>query len=458
MRIRTQIVVAVVPLFFGMTLVTGALTYSLQVKELAGGLREESSSIALAAAQLADVETVQRLAAGAAPAENPVRGQFRAILRWGRARRLTLLAGDGRRVLLDAAEAGAAGPPLSVPPPAAAALAREPFAVGSPRREPGGGTFLSAYAPVRDAAGTLLGIVAVETRVDSFTAQRAAIVESALISLCAASLLGLVLAVLISTAVTRRLSRLTRAVHRVEEAGDGAAAGGVIEEVNDLVNTFATMKSVLGDVLARSNRARVEAEQFRTEDDLAQAFREEFQQARHREIAGMVVAGTVLGSQPAGSFFGMWEVPGGGCAFVGTVSEAGTLEQSVVAAAALAYLEQASRAGTVAPALASFADLFPLIQGEGVAWRRGADGAVRWTLDWGAGVWREEPVAAPAGATVILQTLGAPVGRRIGAYAAQYGRIPPEALLKEIPGIVDENLSGAVVLLRRGTAAGAPEP
>lgn len=450
MRIRAQIAVAIVPLFVGLTLVTGALTYYLQVKELTWGLSEESTSIAVATARLIDVAALKRLAAGERAADSAIREQFRQVISWGRARRLTLLAGADLRVLLEVVDGSPDDRVVEVPPAVVAALEHQPFATGALLQGATGSSALTAFAPVRDAAGTPLGILAVETRADALGSQRVAILRSVLISLLAAALLALLLTVLISTLITRRLSALTRRLLQAETAGAVSEAGaGVIDEMNDLENTFDTMRSVLDEVLSKNRHRLIEAEQFRTDDDLANSYGNEFQRPIRRTIAGMDVAGSLAGARPSGSFFGAWSLPDGGCAFVGTVEKQDILEQAVLAVAALACLEQTSRSVGLGRALAQTAEFFPLVLCDGVAWREGGTAAVRWSFDWGAGEWRQAPVELPAGAAVVLHTMGTHVDSRIHTYLEQFRSLAPETLLGEIRVLVDERLSGALLLARR---------
>lgn len=450
MRVRSHIAAAIVPLFLGLSIVTGALTYHLQVKELTWGLDEESTSIAVSAARLIDGAAVRRIAAGEEALEAPVRDQFRRILAWGRARRLTLLAGADLRVLVDVFDGDSPGAGVATPSPAvAAALERQPFVSGTPAKGAGGALTLTAFAPVRDAAGALLGILAVETRADTFASRRDAVLRSVLISLCAATLLGLLLAVLISRMITRRLSDLTDRVRQVETGGEVPGPGtGIIDEVNDLVNTFDTIQSVLGEVLAKTRRTLIETEQFRTEEDLMGAYLVEFQGPARTTVSGLDAAGSLFGRRPTGSFFGVWDLPGGGCAFVGTVGEQGLVERTVAGAAALAHLRQASRNGAVGPALASTAELFPGLACEGASWGdRGAD-VVRWSLGGEGGAGKCARVDLQSGATVVLHTMGAPADGRIDAYVGQFRRLSPDALLGEVVTIVDEGLGGALLLLQ----------
>lgn len=456
MKIRNQISMAIVPLFLGTTLVTGALTYFLQMRELTWGLSEEATSIAVATARLADEETVKRLADGRDLADNPIREQFQSIIRWGRARRLTLLSGVNHRILWDETDGVAPAAAVTLPESVAAVLEREPYALGTPRKEPGGGSSFRAFAPVRDATGALLGIIAIETRADTLTAQRAAILQSALVSLGAATLLGLLLSILISSMITRRLSRLTHAVSRLEASGDAPEIGsGVVHEINDLSNTFETLKSVLGEVLSRTRRTLVESEQFRTDEDLAETFRSVCQQPAFRAIAGLDVVGSVVGGFQPDSAFGIWETPSGGCAFIATISEQGALEQSLVAAAAIAYLEQASGRGDLAPALESMADLFPLLRCDGAAWRDAELELVRWSFDRCEGRWNRGSLQLHAGDTMILHTMGAPVDRRLRSYVELFQDSEPGTLLLELPSVLEGQRAGVVLLLKRPAAGAA---
>ncbi|MEQ8351741.1 MAG: methyl-accepting chemotaxis protein [Leptospiraceae bacterium] len=102
---------------------------------------------------------------------------------------------------------------------------------------------------------------------------RASIVEIG-IGVLVAALAGVVIALFLASILSRTLGNLTEAASRAAEGDyDVRIRSGLIEEFNDLGNTFRTMTSLLYDTLDRIRKTLIEQEQFRNTDDLMSTFR-----------------------------------------------------------------------------------------------------------------------------------------------------------------------------------------
>ncbi|MCB1138454.1 MAG: methyl-accepting chemotaxis protein [Leptospiraceae bacterium] len=102
---------------------------------------------------------------------------------------------------------------------------------------------------------------------------RASIIEI-VIGILVAVLAGIVISLFLSFILARSIRGLTEAASRAAEGDyEVRIKKGIIEEFNDLGNTFRTMTSLLYDTLDRIRKTLIEQEQFRNTDDLMATFR-----------------------------------------------------------------------------------------------------------------------------------------------------------------------------------------
>jgi HAMP domain-containing protein len=453
MKIRSQIVAAIVPLFVGLSLVTGGVMYYLQTKELAWGFHEEASSIAVVTARFLDSKTIQQASSDgptAQPANEAVPALFKKIMAAGRARRLAIFSVKDQRQLYDVATSNSVSRNLQVPSYIISQLANQSFVIGSIEKGKGNSEYLTTYASIRNSNGEMTGILAVETTADTVQLRRGELLQSLLISMTCAAILGLILTLVISRLITRRLASLTEAVSNVETSYyDQKPSIGIIDELNDLENTFNTLRSVLKEVLSKIWRTIIETEQFRTKEDLMCAFKNEFQSPVQKTIYDIDAAGTLLGCRPMGSFFGIEELQDCGCAVAGKIAESEIMEQTQTASAALAFITQSMKNGDISTSLKSALNLFDLTRCECVIWKKSASKVTHWSLETDSRQWQQETVELPDGVPLVFHTMDICIDKRIRTYVDEFKHLPQETLMHEIRMIVDEKLGGALILIRK---------
>jgi len=452
MKIRSQIVAALVPLFVGLSLLTGGVTYYLQTKELEWGLYEEASSIAVVAARFMDGKTVRQISAGdpsALSSEKNISSLFGKIVSAGRAQQLTIFAAPDWKQILDVTNSNSLSRTLQVDPDVTAQLADRPFVTGPIRKDKDGSSHLTTYAPIRDTNGGMTGIVAVETAADFLQLYQGKFIYFLLISITSSALLGLVLAVIISTLITRKLSTITKAVSSVEEGFyDHEPATGIIDELNDLENTFDTMRSVLKEAVSKIWRIIIEAERFRTREELICAFKDEFQAPAHKTIHGIEISGTLFGCKTRGGFFGIQKAQECGHAIVGRVEGADYMRQAETVSAVLAFTEQIKKSDDIPSTLNNVSDLFDFISCKFVSWKPSSREATLWSLDVASRQWRQDRLMLDAETTLILHTMDSRMDQRIQTYAREFKSVAQETLMKEVCMLVDEKADGAMLLMR----------
>ena len=97
MKIQTQNLIAVPPLFIILAVATGGLAYWTAQVEIHWGIREESTSLAVTASELLGGTSIEGVAAGDEAALSDARSALERIVGFGQALRITLGADSGKR-------------------------------------------------------------------------------------------------------------------------------------------------------------------------------------------------------------------------------------------------------------------------------------------------------------------------------------------------------------------------
>ncbi len=339
MRIRTQALLAILPLFLVMAGVIGLLSYSAARQEMIWGLEEEAKALSVTIAEFVDGDSLR---AAGSPRERFERLElpFQRLLGYGQAKQIVALDAFGDPIWAAPAEAGGAlhfptADALSAEPDrprrlaTAEAVASEPLAVGD------GAQVMVGYAPILSSDGAAAGTIGVVIDAARLGALTRNLPLNLLRLTLVALAIGTLAALFIAALLTRRVRALSSAAVEVANgAYDREIEVGTIQEVSDLSNTFNTMTSVLKDVVQRAQRTLVEGEQFRTPLDLARTYEEDERAELDWMRAGVQAAVRTVGGGHPGDFAGIMEAGGVVTAFLGRVEADAPLDAAIRAAAA----------------------------------------------------------------------------------------------------------------------------
>lgn len=467
MKIRTQNLLTIVPLFLGLALIGSLLMYTVGLNEIRWGLHEEASTLAIAAAEFLDGDAYQGLVrrGTADPYYARIQDPLRRLLKRNQARRVTAYSPDGEKVVfhlsadtISADTSGASDADSEASPSATLsagvageaglmeAMTRDRFLVGAMRYGEGNQAALTAYAPINDSAGKLAGIVGVETDADIYRKSKQDLLTRGVWLTGIVFLLGILVASLLTRLITREVHALNLAAVEVTAGNlNRQIQAGRIQEIEDLGNTFNTMSDVLRDVLSKTRRALIEGEQFRTEANLAQAYREQFAPPLRASLGAARVAAEHFGARPTGSFYDAFSLPDGACALVGRVGEGASLDAVMTASAARSLLRQDLERLPPEEVFASAGALFPLDRLEIVVWKDGGP-AKAWRLDPETGTARRRELPTEP---ILLHTFDAATGARIEQYARLFGHLSPEDLMTDIRIAVSADREGCLLILKR---------
>jgi len=455
MKIRTQNILATFPLFAGLAALIGALMYYVQYRELVWGLEEESTSIAVALAEFIEKERIPGLLAGEPAEQQQWTSEALRVLRWGRARAIAVLDVDGRTVQdvrPDPSENGIPVHEWTVPPSVETALRAGGYAPSPMMTGVLGERFMQGFAPLLAEDGEWAGSIAVEITADHVPAHLALVLREGKWVLAVSVLLGLFLAVGISNLLSQRIHALTLAAQKLERSSVvEQPAPGRVQEINDLGNTFSTMGSVLNDVVAKTRRSVVEAEQFRTDSDLARAFAESLMPSVDVRTEALRGEAGLVSALPGAHGFGVWPCVGGAhVAMVFELAHEDNVSAAVKTSAASALLRNRLAQQEPVTVLKEWCTWCQVRRMSAITWDGVSDQTVT-RLEWD-GSSRNLHVDAGCRAKDyywMLHTLSPASEQRVSAYLAAFRRPSPDGLLKEIRAVLDQDTPGALIVLMR---------
>lgn len=357
MKIRTQNLFFIVPIFLGLAIINGVLNYREQLAEIEWGINEEIKALATTTAAFIDEDACRQILSGEVDLKhleifplpqrivkmesqkkiinqkqldkNIISRLIRKIWRylpgflrnqqqeyntWEKLQYFSILAADGsRQVIFEPYKEYwkvSMSNSIKETQNIIEKIKQADDKVYIPKAE-SGSVILKAYAPIFNRSATLSGILGVEINAEYLKAQKSIMLLKISIISLIVILFGILVVLFISGIITRKIRELNEAA--------GVAAGGdynrrvnieTIQEFIDLGNTFNTMSSVLEEVLSRTKRELIESERFRTQADLAKTYNETFWNPQEKTFGDVEVAARLISKRPTGDFFGVFQAAG----------------------------------------------------------------------------------------------------------------------------------------------------
>ena len=353
------------------------MRYYLERKATLDGLRQEAGTFAISLAAVRSSQTTGSRLENNQADQTLYPAALDRLQRWNMLRGFVLWHEHSQQVLFNWGNAD------EVPPASKAFLkqlgAAKPYVASDLITTADGTDIIIAYALLRDASRNPLGVVGVSVDASIFTTELSRRPKNLVRSTLLVTLLGVVLSLALATRLAFELRRLTRAAAGIEQ-GDYVPPppGFIVEHLRRESDTFGVLDGVIDEVRAKSNRAFVENEQFRTEDDLLRVFRDEFMASITITRAGLQIGMAATGSSPA-LFREPASKPGVGRICFGRVAGEAGLETAILASATGREIEdRLARGDDPAAALSATTALFPLQSATTLTWTAGSTELLRW--------------------------------------------------------------------------------
>ncbi len=446
MSIRWQNIFAIVPIFLVVGLASGWLRLKSDDAELVWGFREQSAGVTTAVASFLDGENWTEVSKPGSPAAAAFGERLTRIFQSGTARQIYGLSADGKKIAFNFAPEGARKRRPLVDSETLTALNAGETYTTDILQDAESGSLMVGYAYVKDAEGKPQGIVGTVVSADEYTrAWNASVAETAW--LCAGvTVLGFIVALVISAIFCARLREL-------KGAADILAAGeyeqrlepALVRELSDLSDTFNTVGSILGELSAKSRQSVVEAEQFRTDEDLKSTYCATFFPPASRDAKTRQLAGCLANEKCVGDFFEIFDGSGGTFAVLGRVDADSLSDKMIDASAACAMSRELLLSLTPEDACRRVRDCFVLNRWECVIAEHETGRVRHWQLRRdGALECRDFGTLTSA---KVIHTLSASAARDVEEYLGCLPELEPEEILGEISPLLSREPHGAAVVV-----------
>ncbi len=292
MKLRTQTLVAAVPLFLLLGIVGNGVAWFLKAWELRTAAERAAMSVAVALAEEATAVDAVNTVEGKAAMD---RGAAQ-LARWDLLERITLFdeAGDAVWRWKSEAAAEAADEPLILPP-------------GVMQKGERLIEVRSDHPVVRAVAATEAGRVEIAWRLPKLVPEIALMRRRFFIEASLAVVVGISLVWALGYLLTKDVRRLAVVTPQVGEGTFQAPEHLRVAELDDLSRTLGVLDAITHEARQKFQRTQAELEMFRTDEDLGKAFRRAWLRPIDRVLAGRRVTVRLLSEGAVCHAFGALE-------------------------------------------------------------------------------------------------------------------------------------------------------
>ncbi len=321
MKIRTQNLLTIVPIFMAMGIILGFLKYTSERQELLWGVEEEISSLALSIVEFMTFEDVKKARAGqkilsisklekwniSSSKENSlgngynIKNLYLLILK--RKEKIELVNIINEKSLDNISQDQV--DLLRVPE-----TKQKAYNLSNIKYDSKGKAYLSAFVPLSFTIPSLGQLyLGIDTDIDYYDKHLEKLLLSIIYFIIGISFLGLLSTFFFSHLFTQRIKTLIQAAKKITLGYYGQPVQiGTIQEIGDLSNTFNTMSSILQEVLSKTQEELVVGERFLGEQDLTLQFQKLNFKPIDLNLGSISVSARFLGKQGKGDFYGSFEV------------------------------------------------------------------------------------------------------------------------------------------------------
>lgn len=452
MKIRTQNLLTIVPIFIVLAAITGALSYTTQKQELLWGMRECVSSIATTTAEFIDGDAYPEWR------DKGIRTRpglefdvaVNRIMKWNQADRLYGLTADGRMLTFTTGDTAALLWHIPVFKEIQKTITgdtlNEIYISGIIRAD-SVRHVMAAFAPVKNNSGEITGYLAAEIDAAGYLAQLEDVTRETYLIAAGIILIGLITAGTLSRYLTRRITQLTHA-SRVVGAGQYEYEVNIRSprELKDLSNTFNTMSSVMKDVLHKTKRSLLEEEHFKKESDLAMTCEESTPRSVERESGGWQLAGCVFTAHSHHEFIGSLDTPDAFFVWMGSVKPGEPLPSVRQKAALRTFLERMLVQTELPEAVRLAQELFDPEELHVVKMQNGSS-VIEKCSAVNVRITFEKP-EIQAHAPYTIHTVDEASMKTITSYGKQLSHLPLKDLVSDLQRILSGRTDGGLLLIQ----------
>lgn len=443
MTIRTRILLAVVPVFLLLALVGNGVRYALERRAILNGLHEQAGTYAASIAAFVRDNDLQALAAGRGD-DSSLPAALLKLARWESLHGLRVWRPADRETLYLWQDADVI--PFPEPAHLAALAEGRPFATRDLIKSVPDAPVVVAYAPLGRPGQPDTALLGVSVDASLLFRELAVLRRQMKVITLFVTGLGVILALVLAFRLAYELRHLAAAAASLESGQYRPPPPGRIAEVADAGEILGVLADVIGEVRARSHRALVENEQFRTETDLLRILHGEFLGPVVSTRAGLTVGALTVGADPR-LFREIGREGPTGCLCFGLVRGPSELDTATIASSTgREIIERLERGDPPAEALAATVQLFPLERVTLLTWNAQA-GVEQWV--WLEGTMTSVAFTWPDTGECVVHDLPESTTPAIDDYLRNFPDEEAVQRLRDL-ALLAGSAAGTAVLLRRG--------
>ncbi len=456
MKIRTQNLLTIVPIFIVLAAITGALSFTSQKQELLWGMRECVSSIATTTAEFIDGDAYPDWRSKGIRTRPGLEFTVAVnrIMKWKQADRLYGLTAEGSTVTFTTADTTVPLwhlPYVKEMQNAISADTVKEIYISDIIRTDSARHVMAAFAPIKNSKNEITGILAAEIDAAGYLASLEAVTRETYLIAAGIILIGLITAVLLSRYLTRRITQLTHA-SRVVGAGQYEFEVNIRSprELKDLSNTFNTMSSVMKDVLHKTKRSLLEEEHFKKESDLAKTYDETVPRSFGKKFGGWWTAGCVFSAHSYHEFVDSLESGDTFYMLLGSVKPGEPLQAVRQKAALLSFLKPLLAKTDLPEAVRLALELFEPEELHVVKLQSGS-GVIHKCSAANGRITVENPVLTEQ-TPLAVHTVDDASFHTISSYMRQLSHLPLQDLASDLHRILTGRTDGGLLLIQNTTS------
>ncbi len=435
MNIRTLCFRSILPVFLVLAAATAVVVYIMEIKETKWGLMEEAGGICVVVTEFIS-EDIQTLEADEQPPPDLLRA-VKKVTGHGTALRIIALTKDQQEIILDI------GRDRGKPLPDKSLLEEcraQDGNITRITRDSADTDVVFSCSPLLDSDNNIAGYVLIKTDASSLAVSRTRAIKTISRGIAVALGMGLLCVFIVSQMLKSNIRTFAESVETISNSDTKTSMPppGSIREIHDLWNTFLTAASIFKDTEVRARRELMDVEMFRTEQDLAIAYRQNRKRTRALDTDSFHIRITAHADNEISNICVITNNDPTLYAIVGAVSH-GTkpLDTAIMASAAEALLKQKLSINGIEKAVEQALEIFRIdkIAGIECSAETGSIKIVKYNGPNGS-IHVED--AEPAEKTVILHMEDNEAGKKLDSCIRTYSQDNIDELARNIQAIAQQ--------------------
>ena len=451
MKIQTQNILAIIPIFLLLGIISSGLLFIAERQEILWGLKEEASSLAVSISEFLNGEKFEKKSSN----KFLFQSNLKEIIDANQAKRIKLYSYDFGKikpyfVIGDETFDHELPSPIAIK-----SLIKNELLISNIIHISVDISIICAYAPIYLNEKNVSGILEVIIDASEMRQRTNTILLNSVKITCGILFFGLFIVFIVSKQITKRINLLNVAASKVASGNYESKISGTgtinIQEVSDLSNTFNTMSSVLSDFSSQSKQELIEAEQFRSSNDIAKNFLETYYPVIDISQGGIQTMICRVSNIPNGDFFDAFSLDSNYYVIIGKtkndeINKSNDLYEITHASAVLSFIKQKINKKDPEDLINQTIKFFEMEICHILKWKDDSQTIQRWQFINNS--ISEYSTDSNALDPIIITTVNEELEQKIISYAKKFKNISDSELVKELLLLVEKDDNGLLCIIR----------